>query len=82
MEDEKIEVVRNWPKAKSIYNIQVFISFTNFYWQFICDFSKIAAPLISILKTTESSSLALRELRADDDEVVGSSSKVDDRKVK
>ena len=52
---KKIEVVKNWPKPKSVHNIQVFLGFTNFYWQFIQDFNRIAAPLSSILKTTESS---------------------------
>ena len=69
MEDEKIEVVKNWPKPKSMWDIQVFIGFANFYRPFIRGFSKIAASLTSILKTTGSSDLAQRN---DDDEVVGS----------
>ena len=35
MEDERIETVRNWPEPKSVQDIQVFIGFANFYWQFI-----------------------------------------------
>ena len=35
-----------------MYDIQVFLSFTNFYRQFIKNFSKISALLSSILKTT------------------------------
>ena len=68
MEDEKIEAVKNWPEPKSVRDIQVFIGFVNFYRQFIQGFSKIAAPLISMLKTTGSSDSALRD--DDDDEVV------------
>ena len=68
MEDEKIEVVRNWPEPKSVQDIQVFIDFANFYRRFIQGFSKIAAPLTSMLKTTGSSDRAQRD---DDDEVVG-----------
>ena len=67
MEDERIEVVKNWPEPKSVQDIQVFISFDNFYQQFIRGFSKIAVQLTSILKTTRSSNSALRD---DDDEVV------------
>lgn len=52
MEEKKIEVVKTWPKPKSMRDIQVFIGFTNFYWCFINCFSKIAAPLTSIVKTT------------------------------
>ena len=35
IEEERIEVVKNWPKPKSIQDIQVFLSFANFYWRFI-----------------------------------------------
>ena len=52
MEAKKIEVIKDWPKSKSICNIQVFLGFANFYWQFIQGFSRIAAPFISMLKTT------------------------------
>ena len=52
MEDERIEAVKNWPEPKSIWDIQVFIGFANFYWRFIQDFNRIAAPLTSMLKTT------------------------------
>ena len=67
MEDERIKAVNNWPEPKSVQDIQVFIGFANFYWQFIRGFSKIAAPLTSMLKTTGSLDSALRD---DDDEVV------------
>ena len=50
MEAEQIEVVRKWPEPKSVRDIQVFLGFANFYWQFIQGFSKIAAPLTSMLK--------------------------------
>ena len=52
MEVKQIEVVRKWPEPKSIQDIQVFLSFANFYLRFIQGFNKITAPLISILKTT------------------------------
>ena len=68
MEDERIKVIRNWPELKSVQDIQVFIGFANFYQRFIQGFSKIVAPLTSMLKTTGSSDLAQRD---DDDEVVG-----------
>ena len=55
MEVEQIEVVRKWPEAKSVQDIQVFLGFANFYRRFIKGFSRIAAPLTSILKTTNKS---------------------------
>ena len=72
MEDEQIEVVKNWPESTSVRDIQVFIGFANFYRRFIQGFSKIAALLTSMLKTTGSSEkLAPRAFRAGNDEVVG-----------
>ena len=71
MEDERIEAVKNWPEPTSVRDIQVFIDFANFYRRFIRGFSRIAAPLTSLLKTTGSSESAPKAFRADDDEVVG-----------
>ena len=31
MEAEQIEVVKKWPKLKSVWDIQVFLGFANFY---------------------------------------------------
>ena len=52
IEAEQIEVVKKWPELKSVQDIQVFLGFANFYRQLIQGFSRIAAPLTSILKTT------------------------------
>ena len=52
MEVEKIKVVKDWPEPKSVQDIQVFLGFANFYRRFIQGFSRIAAPLTSMLKTT------------------------------
>ena len=35
IEEEKIDVVKAWPKPKSVQDIQVFIRFANFYRRFI-----------------------------------------------
>ena len=69
MEEEKIDAVKKWPELESIRDIQVFIGFANFYWHFIKGFSKIAAPLTTMLKTTGSSVASAS--RVDDGEVVG-----------
>ena len=54
MEDERITAVEQWPEPKSVRDIQVFLGFANFYRRFIQGFSRIAAPLTSMLKTIES----------------------------
>ena len=50
MEDKRIEAVKQWPEPQSVRDIQVFLGFANFYRQFIQGFSRIAAPLTSMLK--------------------------------
>ncbi len=34
IEEEQINTVRNWLKPQSVYDIQVFLGFANFYQQF------------------------------------------------
>ena len=46
--------MKDWFEPNSICNIQVFLSFANFYQQLIQSFNKIAALFIYILKTTGS----------------------------
>ena len=56
----------------SVRDIQVFIGFANFYQHFIQSFSKIAALLTSMLKTTKSSEeLASKMFKADNNKIVG-----------
>ncbi len=55
MEEEKIEVVRDWPEPQSARDIQVFLGFPNFYRRFIRNFNRIAVPLTSMLRTTNKS---------------------------
>ena len=50
IEEERINVVKNWLEPKSICDIQVFLGFANFYCCCIQDFSRIGAPLTSILR--------------------------------
>ena len=75
MEDERIRAVKQWPELKSVRDIQVFLAFANFYRRFIQGFSRIAAPLTSILKTTKNTGSAASpketEGGLDDNSVVG-----------
>ena len=43
-------MLKNWPRQKSIKNIQIFLGFANYYQWFIQGFSKIAGPLISMFQ--------------------------------
>jgi hypothetical protein len=42
MEEEKVMAVQDWPPPTNVKGVQSFLGFTNFYQQFIKDFSKIA----------------------------------------
>ncbi len=55
MEEERIEAVKDWPESQSVRDIQVFLGFAIFYRRFIRNFSRIAAPLTSMLRTTSES---------------------------
>ena len=74
MEEERIDAVKAWPEPKSIRDIQVFIGFANFYQRFIQGFSKIAALLTSMLKTSPQPAGALLVTAVDNSKVVRSSS--------
>ncbi len=52
MEEERIKAICDWLEPQSVRDIQVFLGFANFYRQFIPGFSRLAAPLTSMLKTT------------------------------
>jgi LSD1 subclass zinc finger protein len=50
MELDHVRTVAEWPEPESNLDIQVFLGFANFYGRFISAFSKIAKPMIDMLK--------------------------------
>lgn len=70
IEEDKIEVLKTWPKLWLIKNISVFIDLANFYCYFIKNFNnKIVILLISIFKTIILSILArFGQIKASKDE--------------
>jgi hypothetical protein len=50
IEPGQIEAIQSWPVPCSVKDIQVFIGFTGFYWQFIRNYSKIIVLLTDLLK--------------------------------
>ncbi len=58
MEEKRIEAVKTWPERQLVRDIQVFLGFANFYRRFIQNFSRIVAPLISILQTADDGALS------------------------
>ncbi|KAL0202014.1 hypothetical protein M9458_000032, partial [Cirrhinus mrigala] len=50
MDDSKVSAVRDWPRPKTLKELQRFLGFSNFYRRFIRNFSTVAAPLTSMVK--------------------------------
>ncbi|KAL0150390.1 hypothetical protein M9458_054207 [Cirrhinus mrigala] len=50
MDDSKVKAVREWPRPKTLKELQRFLGFSNFYHRFIRNFSTVAAPLTSMVK--------------------------------
>ena len=45
MSDNKVKIIQDWPELKKVKNIQSFLGFANFYYQFIFNYLDIVIPL-------------------------------------
>jgi hypothetical protein len=50
MEADRIATIEDWPKPKSVKDVQVLMGFTNFYRRFVKKYAKVTAPLTDLLK--------------------------------
>jgi len=50
MSDDKVKIIQDWLEPKKVKNIQFFLGFTNFYCQFIFNYSNIVIPLTCLTK--------------------------------
>lgn len=48
LDPEKIRAVVEWPVLATRKQLQRFLGFANFYRRFICNYSRIAAPLTQL----------------------------------
>ena len=46
MSDDKVKIIQDWPELKKVKDIQFFLGFANFYYQFIFNYLNIVIPLI------------------------------------
>ncbi len=52
MEEKKIEAIKSWLEPKSVWDIQVFLGFANFYKRFTKNFSRITTLFTLMIWTT------------------------------
>jgi len=45
MSDNKVKIIQDWPETKKVKDIQSFLGFANFYYQFIFNYLDIVIPL-------------------------------------
>ena len=45
MDPKKVEVIRRWPKLKTVTDVRSFLGFTNYYRKFMFRYTQIAKPL-------------------------------------
>ena len=48
----KIKAVAEWPRPTNVTEVRIFLGLAGYYRRFLKDFSKIASPLINLLKKT------------------------------
>ena len=46
--DDKVKIIQDWPEPKKVKDIQSFLGFANFYYQFIFNYLNIVIPLICL----------------------------------
>lgn len=50
MDPSKVEAVHKWPRPTNMTEIRSFLGLDGYYWLFVKDFLKIAAPLTRLTK--------------------------------
>jgi type III secretory pathway component EscU len=50
MDPKKVEVVKNWPSPKNIFEVRSFHGLASFYRKFIRNFSGISAEMMDTVK--------------------------------
>ena len=50
MDPGKVEAVMSWERPKSVFEIRSFLGLVRYYRRFIEDFSRLAAPMIRLIR--------------------------------
>jgi hypothetical protein len=55
MDPDKVEVIKNWPSSKNIFEVRSFHGLASFYQKFIRNFSGISAAMMDTVKKRQKS---------------------------
>ena len=50
---DKVQTIQDWPIPNFTKEVQAFLRFANFYYRFICDYSKVAMPYIALTRKNQ-----------------------------
>jgi hypothetical protein len=50
MDPDKVEVIKNWPSPRNVFEVRSFHVIASFYWKFIRNFSGISAAMMDTVK--------------------------------
>ena len=50
MSDDKVKIIQDWLESKKVKDIQSFLGFANFYYQFIFNYLNIVIPLTCLIQ--------------------------------
>ena len=64
MQEKKVVGVLEWPRSKTVKEIQKFLGLTNYYRQFVKDFAKIAKPMHKLVRKDEKQSQGEKQEKA------------------
>src|SRR5258706_425631 len=64
MDPTKVSTIQDWPKPWKVQDVQAFLSFANFYWRFIHDYSETTLPLNHLCKKSTTWHFGAEEAKA------------------
>src|SRR5258708_17638210 len=64
MDPTKVSMIQDWPEPWKVQDVQAFLSFTNFYWRFIHDYSETTRPLNHLCKKSTTCHFGAEEAKA------------------
>src|SRR6266436_2862947 len=64
MDPTKVSMIQDWPEPQKVRDVQAFLSFANFYWRFIHDYSETTLPLNHLCKKSTTWHFGAEEAKA------------------